>query len=62
MQRDRLENLGDTSALFLMYEIVHVGKFVFLTSGAEIVNAQGSDKDCYLTSWIKYTDTEPYHP
>ena len=30
---------------------------VFLTERAEIVNAQDSDKDWYLTSWNKYTDT-----
>ena len=29
----------------------------FLTERAEIVNAQDSDKDWYLTSWNKYTDT-----
>ena len=28
-------------------------KFVSLTGGAEIVDAQGSDKDWYLTSWNK---------
>ena len=37
-----------TKALRL-YEIVNVS--LFLTGGAEVVNAQGSDKDWYLTSW-----------
>ena len=37
-------------------------KFVFLslTEGTEIVNAQGSDGEWYLTSWNKYTDTKSY--
>ena len=30
--------------------------FFPLTGGTEIVNAQGSDKDWYLTSWNKYTN------
>ena len=46
----------------LLYEIVHVSLFcLFLTGGTEIVNAQGSDKDWYLTSWNKYTDTKSCH-
>ena len=42
------------------YKIVHVSLF-FLTGGAEIVNAQDSDKDWYFTRWKKSSDTEPYH-
>ena len=44
----------------LLYEIVHVSSFS-LTGGTEIVNAQGSDKDWYLTSWNKYTNTKSCH-
>ena len=32
-----------------------------MTGETEIVNAQGSDKDWYLTSWNKYTDTKSCH-
>ena len=35
--------------------------FVFWTGWSEIVNPQSSDKDWYLTSWKKYTDTEQSH-
>ena len=41
----------------LLYEIVHVS-FFSLTGGTEIVNVLGKDKDWYLSSWNKYTDTK----
>ena len=44
----------------LLYEVVHVSLF-FLTVGAEIVNANGSDKDWHLTRWTKYTGAESCH-
>ena len=44
----------------LLFEMARVSLF-FLTGGAEIVNSeivtQGNDKDWYLTSWNRDTDT-----
>ena len=45
----------------LLYEMVHVSFFFSLSGGTEIVNAQGSDKKWYLTSWNKYIDIKSCH-
>ena len=45
--------------VLLLYGIVHVSLF-FLAGGTEIVNAQGSDKNWYLTRWNKYTNTKSH--
>ena len=58
LERDRLGH-HDESSLNLCYcmkSFMEVCLFVFLRGGTEIVNAQSSDKDWYLTSRNKYTD------
>ena len=47
--------------VLLLYEKVHVSFFFSLTGGTETVNAQGSDKKWYLTSWNKYIDIKSCH-
>ena len=56
-------NVTDWSIMMKVHEsFIHVSLFFFsLTGVTEIVNAQGSDKDWYLTSWNKYTDTKSCH-
>ena len=45
----------------LLKEIVHAILLFFDRRSWNIVNTLGSDKDWYLTRWVKYTGTESYH-